>query len=87
MLIVIFNLWIHSPSKLYKKDNWMSCISGLTVQNYHVDALEMMGKDSGSALDPTQVFYDSAFTPDGRLLWRVQLLSCGRRLEIFSGTT
>ncbi|MFS7929250.1 hypothetical protein Hanom_Chr04g00330261 [Helianthus anomalus] len=51
-----------------------------------VDALEMMRKDSGSTLDPTRVLYYSAFTPEGRLLWRVQLLSCGRRLEIFSGT-
>ncbi|MFS8025375.1 hypothetical protein Hanom_Chr16g01474221 [Helianthus anomalus] len=51
-----------------------------------VDALEIMGKDSGSTLDLTRVFYYSAFTPDGRLLWRVQLLSCGRRLEIFLGT-
>ncbi|KAF5788002.1 hypothetical protein HanRHA438_Chr10g0471981 [Helianthus annuus] len=39
-----------------------------------VDALEMMGKDSGSTLDPTRVFYYSAFTPEGRLLWRVQLM-------------
>ncbi|MFS7946075.1 hypothetical protein Hanom_Chr06g00531771 [Helianthus anomalus] len=51
-----------------------------------VDALVMMGKNSGSTLDLNRVFYYSAFTPDGRLLWRVQLLSCGRRLEIFSGT-
>ncbi|MFS7954109.1 hypothetical protein Hanom_Chr07g00626461 [Helianthus anomalus] len=51
-----------------------------------VDVLEMMGKDSGSTLDLTRVFYYSAFTPESRLLWRVQLLSCGRRLEIFSGT-
>ncbi|MFS7904149.1 hypothetical protein Hanom_Chr01g00032611 [Helianthus anomalus] len=50
-----------------------------------VDALEVMGKDSGPTLDPTRVFYYSAFTPEGRLLWRVQLLSSGRRLEIFSG--
>ncbi|MFS8000757.1 hypothetical protein Hanom_Chr12g01182161 [Helianthus anomalus] len=49
-----------------------------------VDTLEMMGKDSSSTLDPTRVLYYSAFTPDGRLLWRVQLLSSGRRLEIFS---
>ncbi|MFS7964417.1 hypothetical protein Hanom_Chr08g00750131 [Helianthus anomalus] len=33
-----------------------------------VDALEMMGKDSGSTLDPTRVFYYSTFTPDGQLL-------------------
>ncbi|MFS7941356.1 hypothetical protein Hanom_Chr05g00475261 [Helianthus anomalus] len=51
-----------------------------------VDALEMLGKDSVSTLDPTRTFYYSAFTPEGRLLWRVQLLSCGRRLEIFSRT-
>ncbi|MFS7969148.1 hypothetical protein Hanom_Chr09g00805791 [Helianthus anomalus] len=51
-----------------------------------VDALEMMGKDSTLTLDPTRVFYYSTFIPDGRLLWRVQLLSCGRRLKIFSGT-
>ncbi|MFS8034503.1 hypothetical protein Hanom_Chr17g01581881 [Helianthus anomalus] len=51
-----------------------------------VDALEMLGKDLGSTLDPTRVFYYSAFTPEGRLLWRVQLLSYGRRLEIFLGT-
>ncbi|MFS8001292.1 hypothetical protein Hanom_Chr13g01188621 [Helianthus anomalus] len=51
-----------------------------------VDALEMMGNDSGSTLDLTRVFYYSAFTPEGRLLWRVQLLSCCRRLEIFSAT-
>ncbi|MFS7979204.1 hypothetical protein Hanom_Chr10g00924681 [Helianthus anomalus] len=51
-----------------------------------VDALEMMGKDSGSTLDPIRVFYYNAFTPEGQLLWRVQLLSCGRRLEIFSRT-
>ncbi|MFS8008937.1 hypothetical protein Hanom_Chr14g01278731 [Helianthus anomalus] len=52
-----------------------------------VDALEMMGKDPSSTIDHTRVFYYSAFTPEGRLLWRVQLLSYGRRLEIFSGTT
>ncbi|MFS8000669.1 hypothetical protein Hanom_Chr12g01181121 [Helianthus anomalus] len=51
-----------------------------------VDALEMMRKDSGSTLDFTRVFYYSAFTPEGQFLWRVQLLSCGRRPEIFSGT-
>ncbi|MFS8031455.1 hypothetical protein Hanom_Chr17g01546131 [Helianthus anomalus] len=51
-----------------------------------VDALKMMGKDLGSTLDPTRVFYYSVFTQEGRLLWRVQLLSCGGRLEIFSGT-
>ncbi|KAJ0533104.1 hypothetical protein HanRHA438_Chr09g0386921 [Helianthus annuus] len=56
------------------------------IRSQLVDALKMMGKDSGSTLDPTRVFYYSAFTPKGRLLWRVQLLSCGRRLEIFSGT-
>ncbi|MFS8003502.1 hypothetical protein Hanom_Chr13g01214721 [Helianthus anomalus] len=51
-----------------------------------IDALEMTGKDSGSSLDLTRVFYYSAFTPEGRLLCRVQPLSCGRRLEISSGT-
>ncbi|MFS7973453.1 hypothetical protein Hanom_Chr09g00856711 [Helianthus anomalus] len=59
-----------------------TCGSSLTQL---VDALEMMGKDSGSTLDPTRVFYYSGFTPEDRLLWRVQLLLCGRRLEIFSG--
>ncbi|MFS8007995.1 hypothetical protein Hanom_Chr14g01267511 [Helianthus anomalus] len=56
------------------------------IPAYLVDVLKMMGIDSGSTLDPTRVFYYSAFTPEGWLLWRVQLLSCGRRLEIFSGT-
>ncbi|MFS8021863.1 hypothetical protein Hanom_Chr16g01432461 [Helianthus anomalus] len=51
-----------------------------------VDALEIIGKDLRSTFDSTRVFYYSAFTPEGRLLWRVQLLSCGRRLEIFSRT-
>ncbi|MFS8007786.1 hypothetical protein Hanom_Chr14g01265111 [Helianthus anomalus] len=51
-----------------------------------VDALEIMGNDSDSTLDPTRVFYYSAFISEGRLLWRVQLLSCGRKLEIFSET-
>ncbi|MFS8031947.1 hypothetical protein Hanom_Chr17g01551851 [Helianthus anomalus] len=51
-----------------------------------VDVLKLMGKYSGSNIDPTRVLYRSAFTPEGRLLWRVQLLSCGMRLEMFSGT-
>ncbi|MFS7915461.1 hypothetical protein Hanom_Chr02g00165601 [Helianthus anomalus] len=35
----------------------------------------------------TRVFYYSAFTPESfRLLWRVQLLAYGSRLEILSGS-
>ncbi|MFS7911714.1 hypothetical protein Hanom_Chr02g00121341 [Helianthus anomalus] len=37
-----------------------------------VDALKMMGKDSGSTLDPTRVFYYSVFTSEDRLLWRAR---------------
>ncbi|MFS7974460.1 hypothetical protein Hanom_Chr09g00869051 [Helianthus anomalus] len=46
----------------------------------------MFGREvTGSIPSPTRVFYYSAFTPEARLLWKVQLLSSARRLEIFSG--